>query len=94
LKYVGKKKRIFQVSGSISFQVPGTGVFIAYIMKNGTPLTQYKIYGRGAAVNDIIVLPLNATTELTTNDYIEVALQRNSGATGQLVVPNITVTIK
>ncbi|MEO6177027.1 MAG: hypothetical protein ABIP27_17875 [Flavobacterium circumlabens] len=94
LKYVGKKKRIFQVTGSISFQVPGTGVFIAYITKNGTPLTQYKIYGRGAAVNDIIVLPLNATTELVSGDYIEVALQRNSGATGVLVVPNITLTLK
>jgi hypothetical protein len=94
LKYVGKKKRIFQITGSISFQVPGTGVFIAYITKNGTPLTQYKIYGRGAAVNDIIVLPLHATAELTTNDFIEVALQRNSGSTGTLVVPNIAITIK
>jgi hypothetical protein len=94
LKYVGKKKRIFQITGSISFQVPGTGVFIAYITKNGTPITQYKIYGRGAAVNDIIVLPLHATAELNTNDYIEVALQRNSGATGTLVVPNIAITIK
>lgn len=94
LKYVGKKKRIFQITGSISFQVPGTGVFIAYISKNGTTLSQYKIYGRGAATNDIVVLPLHATAELNTNDYIEVALQRNSGTTGDLVVPNTTITIK
>lgn len=94
LIYAGKKKRIFQITGSISFQVPGTGIFIAYVMKNGVPLTQYKIYGRGASNGDIIVLPINATSELSTNDYIEIALQRNSGTTGNLVVPNMTITVK
>lgn len=94
ITYAGKKKRIFLVSGSISFQVPGNGIFVAYITKNGVPLTQYKIYGRGTVSGDIIVLPLHATTELTTNDYIEVALQRNSGTSGNLVVPNLTLTVK
>ncbi|MXO04469.1 hypothetical protein [Flavobacterium sp. HBTb2-11-1] len=94
LRYVGKKKRIFQISGSISFQVPAAGTYIIYIAKNGTMLTQYKIYGRGASTNDIVVLPLNASTEMVTNDYIEVFAQRYTGSNGNIVVPNMTLTIK
>ncbi|TDO73205.1 hypothetical protein EV143_106147 [Flavobacterium chryseum] len=94
LKYLGKKKRIFQIAGSISFQVPGAGTYIIYIAKNGTVLSQYKIYGRGTAVNDIVVLPLNATVELATNDYVEVYAQRYTGSNGAIVVPNMTFTIK
>jgi hypothetical protein len=94
LRYVGKKKRIFQISGSISFQVPAAGTYIIYIAKNGTMLTQYKIYGRGASTNDIVVLPLNATTEMITNDQIEVFAQRYTGSNGNIVVPNLTLTIK
>ncbi|MDR6762156.1 hypothetical protein J2Y38_002367 [Flavobacterium sp. 2755] len=94
LKYVGKKKRIFQIAGSISFQVPFAGTYIIYIAKNGTVISQYKIYGRGQATNDIVVLPLNATTELINNDFIEVFAQRYTGTIGSIVVPNMTITIK
>jgi hypothetical protein len=95
LRYTGKKKRIFQVSGSISFQVPALGTYIIYIAKNGTALTQFKIYGRGLAVNDIVVLPLNASVELASNDYIEVFAQRfTAGITDAIIVPNMTITIK
>ncbi|KAA0130826.1 hypothetical protein FY557_00690 [Chryseobacterium sp. SN22] len=94
LRYLGKKKRIFQVSGSVSFQVPAAGTYIIYIAKNGTALTQYKVYGRGSATNDIVVLPINGTTELNTNDYIEIFAQRYTGSTGDIVVPNMSITIK
>ena len=94
LRYAGKKKRIFQITGSISFQVPAAGTYIIYFAKNGTVIGQYKIYGRGQAVNDIVVLPLNATTELVSNDFIEVYAQRFSGTTGNIVVPNMVITIK
>ncbi|QOG01284.1 hypothetical protein [Flavobacterium sp. MDT1-60] len=94
LKYLGKKKRIFQVTGSISFQVPAAGIYIIYIAKNGTTISQYKIYGRGSAAQDIVVLPLNASTELTTNDYIEVFAQRYSGGNGDIVVPNMNLIVK
>jgi hypothetical protein len=94
LKYLGKKKRIFQVTGSISFQVPAAGIYIIYIAKNGTTISQYKIYGRGTAALDIVVLPLNASTELNTNDYIEVFAQRYSGANGDIIVPNMNLIIK
>ncbi|MEP6930913.1 MAG: hypothetical protein ABI850_12900, partial [Flavobacterium sp.] len=85
LKYLGKKKRIFQVAGSISFQVPAVGTYIIYIAKNGAIISQYKIYGRGLAANDIIVLPLNASVELTNNDYVEVYAQRYTGGTNDAI---------
>jgi hypothetical protein len=94
LKYLGKKKRIFQVTGSISFQVPAAGIYIIYIAKNGTTISQSKIYGRGAAASDIVVLPLNASTELNTNDYIEVFAQRYSGSNGDIVVPNMNLIVQ
>ena len=95
LKYLGKKKRIFQVSGSISFQVPAAGTYIIYIAKNNVAISQYKIYGRGLTVNDIVVLPLSASVELSTNDYIEVYAQRYSGGINDAIItPNMTVTIK
>lgn len=94
IRYMGKKKRIFQIAGSISFQVPFAGTYIIYIAKNGTVISQYKIYGRGQATNDIVVLPLNASTELVNNDYIEVYAQRYTGSVGNIVVPNMTITIK
>lgn len=94
LKYLGKKKRIFQVAGSISFQVPAAGIYIIYIAKNGTILSQYKIYGRGTVAADIVVLPLNASVELTNNDYIEVFAQRYSGGNGDIITPNMAITIK
>lgn len=94
LKYIGKKKRIFQIVGSVSFQVPAAGTYIIYIAKNGSTLSQFKIYGRGTTASDIVVLPLNATTELQTNDYIEVFAQRYSGSNGNVLVTNMTVSIK
>jgi hypothetical protein len=94
LRYLGKKKRIFQVTGSISFQVPAAGTYIIYIAKSGSVLSQYKVYGRGSTTNDIVVLPINGTTELLNNDYIEIFAQRYSGSNGDIIVPNMTVTIK
>nr|WP_315222727.1 hypothetical protein [uncultured Flavobacterium sp.] len=95
LRYLGKKKRIFQVSGSISFQVPAVGTYIIYVAKNGTALSQYKVYGRGLAANDIVVLPITATVELLNNDYIEIFAQRFTGGTGDsIIVPNMTIVVK
>lgn len=96
LIYLGKKKRFFQVTGSISFQVPAIGTYIIYISKNGTPITQYKIYGRGAAANDILVLPLNALVDLSNSDYIEVFAQRYSSTNtnDSIITPNMTLIVK
>lgn len=97
LVYQGKKKRFFQVTGSISFQVPKPNTYIIYIAKNGAVISDYKIYGRGTVSNDIIVLPLNALVELSNNDYIEVFAQRYSGTNTQddtILTPNMAIVIK
>lgn len=95
LVYMGKKKRFFQVTGSISFQVANAGTYIIYIAKNGAVISQNKIYGKGLAANDIIVLPLDAIVELTNNDFVEVYAQRFTGGTGDAIVtPNMTLIVK
>ncbi|MNQ83847.1 hypothetical protein D3C85_989490 [compost metagenome] len=95
LKYVGKKKRIFQVSGAVNFQVPSAGTYIVHLYKNGLAVPQFKFYGRGNAANDIITLPINASIELNANDYVDFYLQRYSGNDGaDVLVSNITIIIK
>jgi hypothetical protein len=95
LVYMGKKKRFFQVTGSISFQVSNPGTYIIYIAKNGAIISQNKIYGKGLASGDIIVLPLDAIVELNSNDYVEVYAQRYTGGTGDAIItPNMTLIIK
>ena len=95
LKYVGKKKRIFQISGAVNFQVPSAGTYIVHLYKNGVAVPQFKFYGRGTAASDIVVVPLNASIELNANDYIDFYLQRYSGSDGNdVLVSNMTVIIK
>lgn len=87
LTYLGTKSRYFTAIGSISFQssVAGAGVFIFYIAKNGTVINQSKVY-TGVNSSDIDAVSLVATVSLMTNDYIEVWVQRYSGAGNVLTV--------
>ena len=96
LVYLGKKKRFFQVTGSISFQVSNPGTYVIYIVKNDTIVTKYKIYGQSSVANDVIVLPLNALVELTTNDYVEVHAKRHASTliTDSIKTPNMTLVLK
>ena len=96
LVYLGKKKRFFQVTGSISFQVSNPGTYVIYIVKNDTIVTKYKIYGQSSVANDVIVLPINALVELTTNDYVEIHAQRYSSTlvTDSIKIPNMTLILK
>lgn len=97
LKYLGKKKRIFQISGSVTSQSANTGVYVISIGKNGAPLAQYKIYARlnGGLLggNDVVVVPINGTVELSNNDYIEIWIQRSSGS-GEVTILNTAINIK
>jgi len=96
LRYMGKKKRIFQVSGSLTGQSNSTAVYAVTIAKNGTLLPQYRIYARlngGVLNSDVIVIPINASVELANNEYIEIGVQRISGS-GDIAVPNMAITIK
>ncbi|QZK91421.1 hypothetical protein K5V07_13320 [Flavobacterium sp. CHNK8] len=96
LQYLGKKKRFFQVTGSISFQVTNPGTYIIYVALNGTPVSKYKIYGRGTVASDIVVLPLNALIEMNTNDYVEIYAQRFTSTltSDNMITPNMTLVIK
>ena len=84
------------MTGSISFQVSNPGTYIIYIVKNNTFVTKYKIYGRSSVANDVIVLPINALVELTTNDYVEIHAQRYSSTlvTDSIKIPNMTLILK
>ncbi|OCB76906.1 hypothetical protein [Flavobacterium crassostreae] len=95
LKYLGLKKRFFQITGSVSFQVSNPGTYIIYIAKNGTPISQYKIYGRGLIASDIVVLPLIASAELANSDYIEVYVQRytSNSTSDYIVTPNLNIVV-
>ncbi len=96
LIYQGRRKRFFQVSGTISFQVTNPSTFIIYVAKNGTAVSQYKIYGRGLVIGDIIVLPVSALVELSPTDFIEVYAQRYSSTLigDSIVTPNMTLVVK
>lgn len=94
LQYLGRKKRFFQVSGSVSFQVNAAGTYIVYVAKNGTPITQYKIYGKGVTSSDIIVLPIIVLVEMSPNDFVEVYVQRYGGGNGDYIItPNLNVVV-
>lgn len=94
LVYLGNQPRFFQVTGSISFQVPAAGTYIIYVAKNGAVLSQFKIYGRGLTTSDILVLPIIASVELAPNDYVEIFAQRYTGSNGSIITPNMTLIIK
>ncbi|TDD78539.1 hypothetical protein [Flavobacterium caseinilyticum] len=87
LKYLGKKKRYFNASGSLSFQSStDASTYILYVAKNGTVINQSKVYTRSNSTNDVLAIPLNAIVELSTNDYIEVWAERFSGTGNMLTV--------
>ncbi|MBC5862322.1 hypothetical protein [Flavobacterium turcicum] len=96
LVYDGKKKRLFQVTGSISFQVPNPGTYIIYIAKNNQVINQFKIYGRGLITNDIVIVPLDALVELSNSDYVEVYAQRlvSTFNGDSIITPNLTLIVK
>lgn len=93
LTYLGKKKRIVSISGSMSFQAPGVAIYIVYLANKGV-ISQNKFFGRSNNTNDIVVIPIDGTLELSAGDYVEVYIERFSGATGNVIIPNMSLSIK
>ncbi len=92
--YLGLKKRIIKFSGSLSFVADSngkTGIYIFYIAKNGVVIGQTKIYGFTNSTTDTVAIPLSGSTELTTNDFIEVFADY-LGTAGQIKVTSLTLT--
>ncbi len=93
LTYLGKKKRIVSISGSMSFQAPGVAIYVIYLAKKGV-MSQNKFFGRSNNANDIVIIPIDGTLELNSGDYVEVYIERYSGAVGNVLIPNMTLSIK
>ena len=93
--YKGTKPRYFQVIASVSYQTLTDATLIIYIAKNGTVLTETKVYGRGGggllSSAPIIALPSVGTVQMKTDDYLEVFVERYEGsASMQTVSLNLT----
>lgn len=95
--YRGSKKRFFQVNASVSYQSTGDPTIILYIAKNGSVITQTKVYGRGATgffVNaGILALPIVGTVELSNGDFIEIWAERFSGS-GDMNTVSLNLTAR
>ncbi len=98
LTYVGKKKRNFEISGSMSYQAAYVGIYRAYVTLGGVIIPNTESFGRATSVNDIIVFSLNGFTKMATNQYIEVYIERYSYTTatspGLNLVPSLTLVVK
>src|SRR5690606_18565349 len=80
--YKGSKKRYFQVNASLSYYSDGDPTIILYIAKNGTVISESKVYGRASngffVDSGILALPIVGTVELMHNEYIEVWSERRN----------------
>ncbi|MBP2284032.1 nucleoside diphosphate kinase [Flavobacterium sp. CG_23.5] len=93
LKYLGIKSRYFRVGGSASFQSTVNGdIYVFYIAKNGTVISQSKIYAKSTSTSDIIAVPIGTTISLATNDYVEVYVMRYSGS-GDILTVSMNLVI-
>ncbi|MAB58287.1 MAG: hypothetical protein CL527_09080 [Aequorivita sp.] len=96
--YRGSKKRYFQVNASVSFQSDGEPTIILYIAKNGSIITDTKVYGRGASGffvsnSGILALPIVGTVELKNGDSIEIWAERFSGS-GKMNTVSLNLTAR
>ncbi len=96
--YRGAKKRYFQVNASVSFQSDGEPTIILYIAKNGSIITDTKVYGRGASGffvsnSGILALPIVGTVELKNGDSIEIWAERFSGS-GKMNTVSLNLTAR
>lgn len=95
--YKGAKKRYFQVNASVSYQATDDVTIILYIAKNGTVISETKVYGRGASgffvAQGILALPIVGTIELSQNDYIEIWAERYSGS-GNMNTVSLNLTAR
>ena len=94
--YSGNKLRYFQVSASVSYQGDADLGIILYIAKNGSVITQTKVYGKGTSgkfsLTSILALPIVGTVQLKKNDFIEIWAERFTGETDMATVSlNLTI---
>lgn len=97
ITYRGTKTRYFQVSASVSYQTTADLTLILYIAKNGTAITETKVYGRPSgglfSTSGIIALPIIGTVQLKTGDYIEIFAERYDGS-GNMQTVSLNLTAR
>jgi hypothetical protein len=97
--YKGNKPRYFQVAASVSYQGTASDMtLVLYLAKNGTVLTDTKVYGRPASgfftsASGILALPIMGTIQLKKDDYIEIFGERYDG-TGNISVVSLNLTAR
>jgi hypothetical protein len=94
LIYLGRKSRYFTIHGALSFQSSADNTtYIVYVAKNGTVINQSKVYVRSNSVNDILAVPIVVTTELTTNQYVEIWAERYSTTSGNMLTVSLSLSV-
>jgi hypothetical protein len=81
LTYTGSKTRKFEVTASISFTTSSNNQNISfYVAINGVVQAQTRQQRKTGSSGDIGALALSGIIELSTNDYVEVWVENNSGS--------------
>lgn len=97
ITYRGNKTRYFQVSASVSYQGNNDLTVILYIARNGTVLTETKVYGKGTTgfltTAGILALPIVGTVQLKKDDYIEIWAERYDGS-GNMQTISLNLTAR
>ncbi len=97
ITYRGNKTRYFQVAASLSYQGANDLTIILYIARNGSVITQTKVYGKGTTgflvQSGIIALPVVGTIQLKKDDYIEIWAERFSGS-GDMQTVSLNLTAR
>lgn len=95
--YQGNKTRYFQVNASVSYQGGNDLTVILYIAKNGSVITETKVYGKGTTgflvTSGILALPIVGTVQLNKNDYIEIWAERYEGS-GNMQTVSLNLTAR
>ena len=97
ITYRGTKTRYFQVSASVSYQTNADATIILYIAKQGTVISETKVYGRPSgglfSTSGIIALPIVGTVQLKTGEYIEIFAERYDGS-GNMQTVSLNLTAR
>lgn len=97
ITYRGNKTRYFQVAASLSYQGTNDLTIIVYIARNGSVITQTKVYGKGTTgflvTSGIIALPVVGTIQLKKDEYLEIWAERYSGS-GDMQTVSLNLTAR
>ncbi|MGM8362423.1 hypothetical protein ACSV4D_10955 [Flavobacterium sp. ARAG 55.4] len=98
ITYRGNKTRYFQVTASVSYQGSAADMtLILYFAKNGTVITDTKVYGRPStgffSSAGILALPIVGTVQLKKDDYIEIWGERYDGS-GNMSTVSLNLTAR